>query len=290
MTNQYPDPVAEGFSHSGERMIQIITMATALKQGYARRAARLQAAELARDAAAERAESAAQQAAFSEARARWVRAHDRKWLQHAGLLHVAEAWGAAVPHAADSASAAGAMGKCEKRLRDLHPHAMSHYDRARTDGMEPLEAMRKAAPFFTRDPNVRTGEPAAARPALAEGSGAEWVATIYGPHRSDWENARQEQRAHRIADQLRDRLHSQGREPRPDELRTALKATTNLPDEVITKAAAASGTSAQARLAAEGFPFTVDQALEMSARQPFGSPAARKTPVQAPDRNRRRNL
>ncbi|GAA2127172.1 hypothetical protein [Actinomadura napierensis] len=288
MTNQHPDPITEGFSHSGERVIQVIAMATALKQGYARRAARLQAAELAQNAAAERAESAAQQAAFAEARSGWVRAHDRKWLQNAGLLHVAEAWGAAVPHAADSTSAAGAMRKCEKRLRDLHPHAMNHYDRARTDGMEPLDAMRKAAPFFARDPNVRTGEPAAARPALVEGSGAEWAATIYGPHRSDWENARQEQRAHHIAGQLRDRLH----QPSPDELRTALDTATNLPNEVIAKATAPApcvqGT--QARLAAEGFPFTIDQALEISAKQPSETPAARKSTVQTPDRNRRRNL
>jgi hypothetical protein len=287
MTNQHPDPVAEGFSHGGERMVQILTMAAALKQAYARRASRLEAAELARDAAAERAESAAQQAAFAEARLRWVRAHDRKWLQQAGLLHVAEAWGAAIPHAADSASAAGAMRKCEKRLRDLHPHAMSHYDRARSDGMEPLDAMRKAAPFFTRDPNVRTGEPAAAPPALAEGSGAEWAATTYGPHRSDWENARQEQRAHHIAGQLRERLH----QPGPDALRTALDTTTNLPDEVIAKVTVptAGAPASQARLAAEGFPFSIDEALEISAGQPSEMPAGRRTTVQTPDRNRRRN-
>ncbi|MFF0520708.1 hypothetical protein ACFYTC_18500 [Actinomadura nitritigenes] len=283
MTNQHPDPIAEGFSHGGERMIQIVAMATALKQSRARRAARLQAAELARNAAAERAESAAQQAAFAEARSQWVRAHDRQWLQQAGLLRIAEAWGAAVPHTADSSSAAAAVRKCENRLRDLHPHAMSHYDRARTDGMEPLDAMRTAAPFFTRDPNVRTGHPAAPRPALAEGTGVDWAATPHGPHRSDWEDARLQQRAYRIADQHRER------QPSPDELRTVLHTTTNLPDEVIAKVAPPTN-SAQARLAAEGFPFTIDQALEISAKQPFEPPAARKSATQTPDRNRRRNL
>lgn len=290
MTDQHPDPIAAGFSHGGERMIQILAMASALRQGYAQRAARLRAAELAQDTAAERAESTAQQAAFAQARAQWVRAHDRNWLQQAGLLHVAEAWGAAVPYAADSSSAAAAIRKCEKRLRDLHPHAMTHYDRARADGMEPLDAMRKAAPFFTRDPDVRTGQPATARPELTKGSGAEWAATIYGPNRSDWENARQEQRAHHLANQLSNRLRGHGREPNSDELRTALETATNLPNEVISKVAVTSGSSTQARLADEGFPFTIDQALEMSADRPFASPAARKVPVQAPDRNRRRNL
>ncbi|WP_192808600.1 hypothetical protein [Actinomadura montaniterrae] len=288
MTTQHPDPIAEGFSHGGERLIQILALATALKQSYAQRAARLRAAELARDAAAERTESAAQQAAFAEARSRWVRAHDRKWLQQAGLLHVAEAWGAAVPYAAESSSAAAAVRKCENRLRDLHPHAMSHYDRARGEGMEPLDAMRQAAPFFTRDPNVRTGEPATVRPMLTEGSGTEWAATIHGPHRSDWENARQEQRAHHIADQLR----RQPQQPGHDELRTVLEATTNLPDEVIAKVTspAPSTQGAQARLAAEGFPFTIDQALEISAKRPGETPSTRRTTTQTTDRNRRRNL
>ncbi|GAA0241352.1 hypothetical protein GCM10009527_042440 [Actinomadura nitritigenes] len=283
MTSQHPDPIAEGFSHGGERMIQIVAMAAALKQSHARRAARLRAAELARDAAAERTESAAQQAAFAEARSRWVRAHDRQWLQQAGLLGVAEAWGAAIPYTANSSSAAAAVRKCENRLRDLHPHAMSHYDRARTDGMEPLDAMRKAAPFFICNPNVRTGEPATPRPALAEGNGAEWAATIHGPHRTDWENARRQQRAHLIADQHRERQLG------PDELRTVLETTTNLPDKVIAEVAPVVH-STQARLAAEGFPFTIDQALEISAKRPFEPPAARKPATQTPDRNRRRNL
>ncbi|QKG20120.1 hypothetical protein [Actinomadura verrucosospora] len=283
MTNQHPDPIAEGFSHGGERMIQIVAMATALKQSHARRASRLRAAELARNAAAERTESAAQQAAFAEARSRWVRAHDRNWLQQAGLLHVAEAWGAAVPYAAESSSAAAAVRKCENRLRGLHPHAMTHYDRARTEGMEPLDAMRKAAPFFTRDPNVRTGEPAIPRPALVEGTGAEWAATIHGPHRSDWENARRQQRAQHIADQHRERQLG------PDELRTVLHTTTNLPGEVIAKVTPPA-CSTQARLAAEGFPFTIDQALAISAEKPFELPAARRSATQTPDRNRRRNL
>jgi hypothetical protein len=143
--------------------------------------------------------------------------------------------------------------------------------------------MRKAAPFFARDPNVRTGEPATPRPALAEGTGAEWAATMHGPHRSDWENARQQQRAHDIANQHRQR------QPNPDELRTVLHTTTNLPDEVIAQVAPSSYNT-QARLAAEGFPFTIDQALEISAKQPFEPPATRKSATQTPDRNRRRNL
>src|ERR1035441_6136564 len=65
------------------------------------------------------------------------------------------------------------MRKCEDRLRTLHSYAMARYDRLRDDGMSPLDAMREAAPMFGRPSDVRVGEPAAARPAVADGSGAD---------------------------------------------------------------------------------------------------------------------
>ncbi|WP_143219920.1 hypothetical protein [Actinomadura sp. CNU-125] len=278
---QHPDPITEGFVHSGQRLVQLITIATALQQGYARRIARLKEAQQAQDAAAERAENEARKAAFHEARSRWSPAHDRTWLRQAGLLDVAQAWGAAVPYTTDNASAATAVRKCEERLRDLHPHAMNHYDRLRAEGDDPLVAMGKAAPFFTRDPNVRTGEPAPQRAELDEGTDIRWAATVHGPHRHEWEQARQEQRARGIVDRLQD-----DHEIDPGQLRTTLEATTNLPDKVITKVTP----TPQARLAADGFPFTIHEALEMSAGQPFEAPSTRKAPGHATDRNRRRNL
>lgn len=287
---QHPDPITEGFIHSGQRLVQIITVAVAIQQGNARRKARLMAAQQARDAEAERAEREAAKAAFREARSRWSPAHDRKWLRYARLLDVAQAWGAAVPYAADNAAAASAVRKCEDRLRDLHPHAMSHYDRLRDEGKDHLVAMQAAVPFFTRDPNVRTGEPSPQRAGLEEGTGDRWAATVHGPDRHEWEQARQEQRARHIVDRLQS---DHGHDLDPGQLRTTLEATTNLPDDVIAtatpvRAHVAVEPAAQARIAADGFPLTIHEALEMSARQPFEVPAARKPP-QAPDRNRRRN-
>lgn len=295
MTQQNPDPIAEGLQHGGQRIVQLVSIAAAGQQLLAQRRYRLKAAQQAMDEKTRRAQAKAERAALAEARSRWARVHDRKWLSQAGLLDAAQAWGAAVPYADGNASAALAVRKCEEQLRHLHPHGMSHYDRFRGEGKDPLDAMAQAAPFFARDPNVRTGDPAPQRGELLEGAGVEWAARVHGPDRGEWEQARQEQRATRLADELRAKLRLPGHEPRPEEIRTVLEITTNLPEHVITKAVPATphpdpSQGTDVRRAAEDFPFSIDEALEMSARQTHESPAAGRTPSQVPDRNRRRNL
>lgn len=295
MTQAHSDPIAEGLQQGGQRLVQIVSAAVAVNQAVAQRKHRLEAAKKAADAQAQRAEARAQRAALAEARSRWVRAHDREWLRQANLPDVARAWGAAAPYADGNASAAFAVRSCEERLRDLHPHAMSHYDRLRRDGKNRLDAMTLAAPFFTRDPNVRTGEPATQRRELHEGTGQRWAATLHGPDRAEWEAARQERRATQIVDELRTKLRLQGHEAGPDELRTVLEIVTNLPEDVIAKAISSTPEDrptrrSDASVAAEDFPLAINEALEMSSRQPLEAPAARRAPSQVPDRNRRRNL
>lgn len=293
MSQQHPDPIAEGLQHSGQRLVQIVSAAVGVRQAFAQRRHRLEAAQQATDQKAARAEAQARRAAMAEARSRWDRVHDRKWLRRASLLDVAEAWGAAAPYADGNAAAALAARKCEEQLRRLHPHAMSHYDRLREEGQDALAAMAEAAPFFTRDPNVRTGDPAPTRQELNEGTGAEWASRLHGPDRGEWEEARQEQRAIQIVDDLRARLRLQGREPQPEELRTVLEITTNLPEHIITKAvpgAPRAQPSRDVEGAAEDFPLSIGEALEMSAKQTLESPASRRTTPRVPDRNRRRNL
>ncbi|MFI0486765.1 hypothetical protein [Actinomadura sp. 9N215] len=295
MTQNHPDPIAEGLHHGGQRLVQLVSVAAAGQQLLAQRKHRLEAAQQAMDREVARAEAKAQRAAMAEARSRWARAHDGKWLRKANLVDVAEAWGAAVPYAAENASAALAVRQCEEQLRRLHPHGMSHYDRLRGEGKDPLGAMARAAPFFIRDPNVRTGGPAPQRGELPEGTGAEWAARVHGPDRDEWEQARLEQRASQLADELRAKLEFQGREPHAAELRTVLETTTNLPDHIIAKAVPEAphsypDRSADVAKAAEDFPYSIDEALEMSAEQPIEVSRARRTQPQVPDRNRRRNL
>ncbi|TDD71113.1 hypothetical protein [Actinomadura rubrisoli] len=292
---RHPDPIAEGLQHGGQRLVQIVSVAVGVQQTLARRRQQLEAAQQAQDERTQRAEAQAQRAALTEARTRWSRVHDRKWLRQANLVDVAEAWGVAVPYASVNASAALAVRKCEERLRHLHPHAMSHYDRFRDEGETELHAMAQAAPFFARDPNVRTGEPAAQRAELYEGTGAEWAARLHGPGRGEWEESRQEQRARQIADELRTKLRLQGHDPHPEELLMVLEITTNLPEHIIARAVPATTRpdltcSSDVQRAAEGFPLPIDEALETSSTQHIEAQTIRRTPPQVPDRNRRRNL
>ncbi|MEU9867867.1 hypothetical protein AB0C87_08465 [Actinomadura sp. NPDC048021] len=295
MNQQHPDPINEGLQHGGQRLVQVVSAAVGVQQALAHRRHQLKVVQQAQDQQAQREEARAQRAAMSEARSRWGRAHDSEWLRQANLLKVAEAWGAAVPYASGNVSAALAVRKCEERLRRLHPHGMSHYDRFRSEGMDSLDAMAQAAPFFTRDPNVRPGDPGPQQRELHEGTGAEWAARAHGPDRGEWEEVRQELRASQIADKLRTSLNLQGREPQPEELRTILELTTNLPEHIILKAVPATpgpdpSRGSDVERAAEGFPLSIDEALEMSSNQPFDAPAARRTQPQIPERNRRRNL
>ncbi|RAY14995.1 hypothetical protein DPM19_09600 [Actinomadura craniellae] len=295
MNETYPDPVTEGLTHSGQRLVQIIALATAGYRSHALRKAR-SAADAARADSATRSQADAEaKAAHAQARARWAPAHDRQWLDQAGLLDVAAAWGAAVPHAADHASAASAVRKCEQRLRNLHPHAMDHYDRHRAAGHDLLEAMRHAAPFFTRDPNVRTGHPATRRDALAEGTEQRWAASVHGPDRHEWDAHRQELRAQQIIADLQRQAHAEGRPHLlPAELHSVLGSTTNLPDDIIAKAVRTALASGPVRertpveLAAEDFPYSIEEAMRMTVQRPLDD-THRRPPAQSPDQNRRRN-
>ena len=57
-----------------------------------------------------------------------------------------EAWMAAQPLAGGDATAALVVDRAETRLRAVTPDQMARYDRLRSEGREPLEAMRAVAP------------------------------------------------------------------------------------------------------------------------------------------------
>ncbi|GAA2614204.1 hypothetical protein SMC26_24100 [Actinomadura fulvescens] len=271
MTDQHPDPIAEGLAQGGQRIVQLAALGTAFQQWDSQRRQHQKAVRLAQDKSAKAQAEQERQAAYNQARAVWAPAHDRQWLRQADLSNVATAWCAAVPYARDGdAAAASAVRKCEKRLRDLHPHAMSHYDRQRANGLNPLEAMRHAVPFFDRDPNVREGDPVQTR-QLCPGDGTRWAANPQGPSREEWETARQEHRAHRILDEFQTKLTRQGRTHIPaSELHTLLDVTTNLPNHIIDKVVQArtitpSATADMSRTAAEvsadNFPNPITEAM-----------------------------
>jgi hypothetical protein len=292
--DNHPDPITEGLSQSVQRLTQLAAATQLLRQSYAQHRQRLRDAKAAQDAAAEERVTRQLRAAFDDARTQWAPVHDREWLRNADLLQVGRAWSAAVPYEKDSNGAAQAVRVCEKRLRELHPHGMEQYDRFRHNGMSPADAMLKAAPFFAHDPRTRTSE-SPTREALNEGTGLTWTVTEHGPDRKEWEDRRQEQQARKIIDRLQEQHLANGQDRmRPQELRTVLEVTTNLPEHIITKAVRPEGTGDErdvppgpAEVAAEDHPLTIDEAMEMSAGQPHERPSTGKPHNPVVDRNRR---
>ena len=244
-SGHYPDPFGEALSHSSQRVTQL----TSLVAAAAEVAIRLKAARAARQAAQDQQQQRVldeqEAAARAQARARWAPAHDARWLAQADLLQAAGTWGAAAPFAGTDPAAVSAMRKSEERLRTLHPFAMARYDRLRSDGASPLDAMREAAPLFALHPHAR---PASFRPALAIDLSLpmprQSPGSLTAPHVSPDQNRTLRQDAGRRGRRIAERLQAQafpiaGAELSPDELATALEQATSLPAEVIVRLARA---------------------------------------------------
>jgi hypothetical protein len=166
MNDHHEDPLREAGAQGLERAVQLTSVAGAAAQ------LRIQMkAERAREQAEQQQRLARQlrtahRAGRQAARLQWLPANDPNWLRRADLLHVSRAWSAAVPYMTEDPAAERARVNCEERLHELHPYGMRRYDRLRTDGLTPAEAMHGAAPFFAREPNPRTGDAAPKRNEL----------------------------------------------------------------------------------------------------------------------------
>ncbi len=240
---QYTDPLEDALSHGSQRVAQFASLAGAMAQVVMQRRALHDARKAARnDERATRVLDEQERLMHRQARLSWAAAHDPQWLAQADLLETGHAWAGAASYADTDPAAASAMRKCEDRLRMLHPYAMARYDRLREDGMSPLDAMRETAPLFGRHPDVRVGEPAAARRALgadaaddAHPSAGEVLDDLPGPDPSAGDEGA-ELRGRKIVERLQANARAAERpELGADELAMVLEAATNLPDDVITR-------------------------------------------------------
>jgi hypothetical protein len=155
----HPDPFAEAAGHGIQRVIQIASSVATGAQvlAYLRRErARTDAQQAHQDRRALAAQMRAEQAAT---RANLAAIGDPHLLKAADLGKAAQAWGAAMPYTDPAQpwydpAAAAAMRHAEERLRVLHPTAMARYDRLRSEGVDPADAMRQAAPMFGYPPRA----------------------------------------------------------------------------------------------------------------------------------------
>jgi hypothetical protein len=279
--------------HGLQRALQIAASAATAVQVYAYHQ-RSQARGVSEgDARARRALNAQTRAERDAGRAGWAPALDPQWLRKADLLDTARAWGAATPYADRDVpwyepSAATAMRKCEERLREHHPYAMAYYDRLRSQGVRPGEAMAQAAPLFARPPHAYDA-PMTPRPTLGAGDGTGITWTAGSPDKTPQpgtDAGAQERRGHQILDTLQARARAQNRGPLgEDEQRTVLETITDLPPDVIDRVvkASAPGTAMTAKTVPDpgaqpwrhDFPAPIQEVVATAARHvPTSSPSA----------------
>jgi hypothetical protein len=243
----YPDLFGDALSYSSQRMAQLVSLVTAGATVEARRRTQHNAAKTIRSERALRELRDQERAAYQLARAGWAAARDPRFMGQADLLQAARAWSAAAAYADADAGAADAVRVCEQRLRVLHPYAMARYDRLRSDGAAPFDAMLEALPLFARASHARPADPAAGRPGLPAPDSpgtASWGSSANEPGVAQAADSsaigQAEQRGQQIVRELQARtLAERGYVLSPDELVTTLGATTSLPGDVIDRLARA---------------------------------------------------
>lgn len=244
-TASHPDPFHDALSQGLQRAVQVASSAVTGAQAYAylKRTHDRTVAE--RRGRSRRAVSNEASADRGTARTQWAPGLDPHWLRRADLIQTARIWGAAMPYADRSTAwydptAEKAMRNCEDRLRNLHPTAMAHYDRLRSEGMGPAEAMREAAFLFAR-PSSAHDSSYAPRSAVDPGNGQDftWVATAEPEARDpDADNLAvaeaQERRGRQIVETWQVQARARGSGPLGEaDQRLLLETATNLPSDVI---------------------------------------------------------
>ena len=241
----YPDLLGQAVSHSSQRLAQMGSLLASWAVVEARRKERRNAAKAARSQHELQTLREQERAAYKLAQAGWAPAGDRQWLAEADLIQTARAWSAAAAYADAAPDAASAAGRCEERLRALHPYAMAWYDRLRAEGAGRFDAMREAVPLFARAPHARPGGPAADRRSLRVSASPQAGAQADDSHDSQRRTGpepdpvpHEERRGRQIVWKLQARaVEERGAELSPDELATVLGATTTLPPDVIARLA-----------------------------------------------------
>jgi hypothetical protein len=276
----HPDPFAEAARDAARDAAQLATIVLAMGRVAVQYHQHRSEQE-------RRAQEAEKEAERNATRLRWAPGNDRDWLRTAGLVDTATVWSAAVPYAGSDDSALSSVQNCERRLRDLHPYAMSRYDRLRADGIGPVEAMAEAVPLFAR-PRHAYEQPASPRAALQPGDGIEpsWALSGFDPDPAEEQAIaeRQLRRGRWIVDGLQGRAWQDGRPPLTEaEQRAALESATTLPAEIIPQVVRPPiATATRAEAWKQDFPIPIADVLAAVQARKADTPAGtRRDPRQA---------
>jgi hypothetical protein len=162
MDEHAEDPVGQ----AGQKVVQYASLATMAAEAIAQVRQQRAAAAAAGDAQTAAAVRAHRTAALTAAQAQWQPLLDSRLRGRTSPGDAGLAWAAAQGWREVEPQAALASDRAEQRLRELRPDVMERFDRLTGGGVDPVEAMRRVAPFFDR-PAARPGEhtPRSALPA-----------------------------------------------------------------------------------------------------------------------------
>ena len=146
MTDSAEDPVGQ----ASTKVAQYVSLATMAAEAIAQRRQQHAAAAASTDARAAAALRAQQTSAHTAARLQWQPVLDPRRARSLSLADTGLAWAAAQAWRPTDPEAELASARAQDRLRELRPDVMSRFDRLTGDGLDPVEAMRRVAPFLDR--------------------------------------------------------------------------------------------------------------------------------------------
>lgn len=158
------EPAEDPVGQASTKVVQYVSLVTMAAEAIAQRRQQQAAAAAGADARAAGALRAQQTSARAAARLQWQPVLDPRRARDLGLGDTGLAWAAAQAWRPTDPEAELAAARAQDRLRELRPDVMSRFDRLTGDGVEPVEAMRRVAPFFDR-PAARE-HPTTSRAAL----------------------------------------------------------------------------------------------------------------------------
>ena len=153
MDEHAEDPVGQ----AGQKVMQYASLATMAAEAIAQVRQQRAAATAATNAQTAATVRAQRTAALTAAQAQWQPVLDSRLRGRTSVGDAGLAWAAAQRWRDVEPQAALASDRAEQRLRELRPDVMERFDRLTTSGLDPVEAMRRVAPFFDR-PAARPGE------------------------------------------------------------------------------------------------------------------------------------
>ncbi len=160
--HEHDDPVA----HASTKITSYVSLAAVAAEALAQVSAARARERAATDDRATHALRAQRQVAYGQARLGWAPILDPKLRERISVMEAGTAWAWAQAWRPDP-EAEQASRLAEERLHELRPDVMDRYDRLREQGAEPIDAMRRVAPYFDQPP-ARTGQPAPDRAVLTE--------------------------------------------------------------------------------------------------------------------------